>query len=52
MLLSNQYDILNWYAGERSFECIKQVNIASISDTLTENEIYTLPTTYFRISFY
>ncbi|MFT5852714.1 MAG: multiple sugar transport system substrate-binding protein [Colwellia sp.] len=39
MLLSNQYDILNWHAGERLFEYIKQGNVASISDILTAKEM-------------
>jgi multiple sugar transport system substrate-binding protein len=39
MLLSNQYDILNWHAGERLFEYIEQGNVASISDILTAKEM-------------
>jgi multiple sugar transport system substrate-binding protein len=39
MLLSNQYDILNWHAGERLFEYIEQGNIASISDIFTAKEM-------------
>jgi multiple sugar transport system substrate-binding protein len=39
MLLSNQYDILNWHAGERLFEYIEQGNVASISDILTAKKM-------------
>jgi multiple sugar transport system substrate-binding protein len=39
MLLSNQYDILNWHAGERLFEYIEQGNVASISDIFTAKEM-------------
>ncbi|WP_307531261.1 ABC transporter substrate-binding protein [Paraglaciecola psychrophila] len=39
MLLSDQYDILNWHAGERLFEYIEQGNVASISDIFTAKEM-------------
>lgn len=39
MLLSNQYDILNWHAGERLFKYIEQGNVAPISDILTAKEM-------------
>jgi multiple sugar transport system substrate-binding protein len=39
MLLSNQYDILYWHAGERLFEYIEQGKVASISDILPAKEM-------------
>jgi multiple sugar transport system substrate-binding protein len=39
VLLSNQYDILYWHAGERLFEYIEQGKVASINDILTSKEM-------------
>lgn len=39
MLLSNQYDILYWHAGERLFEYIQQAKVAPLSNILTANEM-------------
>jgi multiple sugar transport system substrate-binding protein len=39
MLISNQYDILYWHAGERLFEYIEQGKVASIGDILTAKEM-------------
>jgi multiple sugar transport system substrate-binding protein len=39
MLLSNQYDILYWHAGERLFEFIEQGKVASIGDIFTPKEM-------------
>tara|TARA_R110000751_G_scaffold116604_2_gene216392 strand:+ start:144946 stop:146208 length:1263 start_codon:yes stop_codon:yes gene_type:complete len=42
MLVSNQYDILYWHAGERLFEYIVQGKIASIGDIVTSEEMVEL----------
>jgi multiple sugar transport system substrate-binding protein len=39
MLLSNQYDILYWHAGERLYEYIEQGKIASMNRIFTTKEI-------------
>jgi multiple sugar transport system substrate-binding protein len=39
MLVSNQYDILYWHAGERLFEYIEQGKVAAINDILSKKEI-------------
>jgi multiple sugar transport system substrate-binding protein len=39
MLLSNQFDILYWHAGERLFEYIEQSKVAPISDILSTKKM-------------
>jgi multiple sugar transport system substrate-binding protein len=39
MLISNQYDILYWHAGQRLFEYVEQGNVAPINDMLSTKEI-------------
>ncbi|WP_252732175.1 ABC transporter substrate-binding protein [Paraglaciecola arctica] len=39
MLVSNQYDILYWHAGERLFEYIEQNKIAAIDHIITTTEM-------------